>query len=204
LSFKIAKGQRLLIATVSIAAAIAGNIFIRRVYASTTPAGELAEMIEQDQNDRRGIETNPQPGQWAKLRANDKQHHDRVLELMEQNKLKSADDYYYAAMIMQHGNDARDFMLAHIFAMAAAQNGHKRAIALSALSFDRLMQSVGQPQVFGSQSFSEGNEPYTLREPMALDLIPDSIRKEFNVQTISEAKEWLHQLNAQRKTKEAK
>ncbi|HEY9793590.1 MAG TPA: hypothetical protein V6D22_24540 [Candidatus Obscuribacterales bacterium] len=194
------KRKRLFIAAMGILAAVAGNSFIRRADANAGAAGELAKMFEQDQADRKTILTHPQPGQWEIISAHDKQHHDRILELMRQDKLKSADDFYYAAMIMQHGSDTKDFSLAHIFAMAAAQKGHKLAPALSALSFDRLMLSVGQPQIFGSQSCSEANAPYKLTEPMQLDLITDSIRKEFNTQTIPEAKEWLNQLNARRKS----
>lgn len=191
-------GKCLLIAVLSVAA-VAASAFSRRVYANADATTELAKMFEQDQDDRTALEANPQPDQWAKISTHDKEHRDRVLELMHQDKFKSGDDYYYAAMIMQHGSDPKDFMLAHILAMAAAQRGSNPAVWLSAASLDRLMQSTGQPQVFGTQYFSKANEHYTMREPIEPHLITDSVRKAFNVPTLMESTERLKELNSQKK-----
>jgi len=160
---------------------------------------ELAAMYEVDQNDRKEIEKYTQPGHWDAISKRDKQHHDRVIELMKADKLVSGDDYFYAAMIMQHGKTPKDYMLAHVFATAAAQRGNKPAVWLSAASFDRLMVSAGQPQIFGTQYFSDANEPYKMKEPLDAELISDSVRKAFNVPAMAENEERLKKLNAQRK-----
>jgi len=166
---------------------------------ATSATDELAAMYEVDQNDRKEVEKYTQPGYWATISKRDKQHHDRVIELMKADKLVSGDDYFYAAMIMQHGNTPKDYMLAHVFATAAAQRGNKPAVWLSAASFDRLMVSAGQPQIFGTQYFSDANAPYKMKEPLDADLISDSVRKAFNVPAMAENEERLKKLNAQKK-----
>ncbi|MBX9693128.1 MAG: hypothetical protein K2Z81_12135 [Cyanobacteria bacterium] len=171
---------------------------VRRTSASAATndvSKELARMYQEDQDDRTDILSKPHE-RWANMANRDKQRHERVLSLLREDKLCTADDYYYAAMIMQHGDDARDYTLAHILSMAAAQRGSKPAIWLSAASFDRLMQSAGQPQVFATQFYSEANGPYKLREPIDKDLITDAMRKAFNVPTLAESYEREKKLNA--------
>lgn len=191
----ISNNKKFFIGILGITAFVSG-VFARRVQASSETTSELAKMYEVDQNDRTSLSAEPSAEQWATITAHDKLHHDRVLELMRDDKLNSADDYYYAAMIMQHGQESKDYMLAHILATAAAVRGNESAIWLSAASFDRLMQSTGQPQVFGTQYFAHGSNPYAVSEPMDLDLITDSVRKAFNVPTLEDNQERLKFLNS--------
>jgi hypothetical protein len=169
-------------------------------FASGETSKELKKMFEQDQADRAAVRGNRQPQRRAEISGHDEENRQRVVELMRQNKLSSGADFYHAAMIMQHGNDTKDYLLAHIFAMAAAQRGSKPAIWLSAASLDRLMQSAGQPQVFATQYFAEGDNRYTMREPMAADIISDSLRKAFDVPALEENVARLRELNADRAT----
>ncbi|MDZ4838026.1 MAG: hypothetical protein SGJ27_29940 [Candidatus Melainabacteria bacterium] len=159
---------------------------------------ELQIMFDQDQKDRVDVGPHPKPEQWRKVSANDKTHHAKVLELLQQDKVKTADDFYYAAMIMQHGDSPKDYMLAHILAMAAAQKGNKQAVWLSAASFDRLMMSAKQPQIFGTQYFGSQDEPLEVNQPFDSSLVTDSLRKVFNVPTLKENEERVKMLNRNR------
>jgi len=165
---------------------------------NTATTNELAAMYEQDQNDRKDVENYTKPGYWKSISAHDKAHHDRVIELMKSDKLQSGDDYYYAAMIMQHGDTAKDYVLAHLFAEAAAQRGNKPAVWLTAASFDRLMQSVGQPQIFATQYYSDKGKPFQMKEPLDADLITDSMRKAFDCPAMAENQDRLKILNAKK------
>jgi hypothetical protein len=155
---------------------------------------ELAAMFKEDQEERRAYDDNPGPGQWMTIVQHDTDHRMRVLELGCQGMLKTAEDFYHAAMIMQHGSEPKDYMRAHVFAAAAAHLGHKPALWLSAASFDRLMQRVGQPQVFGTQFNREQGEPWTM-EPIAEELLSDTIRQVFDVPALSENKKRLAEMN---------
>ena len=161
-------------------------------------SSELAEMFTEDQIDRSALDAERGFQQWQEILVHDKAHHARVLELIHQGGLQSAEDYYHAAMIMQHGNEPTDFMLAHILATAAALKGSKPAKWLSAASFDRLMQKLSQPQIFGTQYFRKMEEPYTMN-PIKSDVISDQVRNVFSVPTLLESKERLKQLNSESK-----
>lgn len=158
-------------------------------------SAELKRIYDQDQTDRMALDGTNDAEQWIKIRANDKTHYQRILELLKQDQLRTGKDYYYAAMIMQHGHSAEDYMLAHILAMAAAQKGVKDARWLSAASFDRLMISANLPQVFATQYYSQNQGPYSVQQPLKAALIPDSMRKTFNVPTLKENEKRLEEMN---------
>jgi hypothetical protein len=139
---------------------------------------ELQEMYKLDQGVRVA------PIDFDRMRAVDTVHQQRLRELLHDGKLLSGDDYYHAAMIMQHGETGEDTALAHILAMNGALKGNVKARWLSAASFDRLLMRLKQPQIFGTQ-FTRYRGPWTM-EPIKPNLIPDSIRKDFGVPTVAE------------------
>ncbi len=155
-------------------------------------SSELKQMYVQDQSDRTKS-TLIAPEDWIAISAHDKVHHARVLELLKQDKLQTGEDYYCAAMIMQHGGEPSDYMLAHLFSCVAAEMGSKPAIWLSAASFDRLMQNIGQPQIFGTQ-YQKKDGVWTL-EPLAPDIVPDALRKRFNVPTLEQSAQRSAEMN---------
>jgi hypothetical protein len=155
---------------------------------------ELKKMYELDQREREESK-DPKADSWKVITKHDEERRKRVLELMQSDKLQSAEDYYRAAMIMQHGNKPNDYVLAHIFACASAQKGFRPAIWLSAASFDRMMQSMNQAQFFSTQYYSKDTEPYTVKEPKNTTLLTDSVRKAFNVPTLAETEERLKKWN---------
>lgn len=165
---------------------------------SQSPSDELKSMYTQDQDERQRSMSDPASISWDTISAHDKQHHERVLELLSQEKLASGDDYFYAAMIMQHGQKPKDYILAHVLAEAAAMLGNKAAVWLSAASFDRLMQSTKQPQVFGTQFLGKDDMPYHVTEPYAPEMIPDSVRRLLHVPTLSENEARLKKMNDSR------
>lgn len=159
---------------------------------------ELAQMYRQDQSDRRNLEKSGNGG-WSEVTQHDKEHQQRVVELLKAGKLKSAKDFFHAAMIMQHGNEPQQLVLAHVLSEASAQRGYKPAVWLTAASFDRLMQKVGQPQVFGTQYSKDANGPWTM-DPFSEELLPDSLRKAFNAPELAACKERLNSIAAQQKS----
>lgn len=108
---------------------------------------EMAEIYAADQADR-------QPGlsiDWSVVAPRDAQRRQRVREMLEQGLLNSGDDYYFAAMVFQHGEKPADFLLAHVLAMAAQNSGRPGSAWISTASLDRYLHSIGQPQLFGTQ-----------------------------------------------------
>jgi hypothetical protein len=53
--------------------------------------------------------------------------------------------------MFQHGDSSDDYLLAHVLAIAAVSRDYKNARWIAAATLDRYLQSVKQPQVFGTQ-----------------------------------------------------
>ncbi len=135
---------------------------------------ELKAMFEADQAERKAAEID-----WAKLDASDETRRKRARALMDAGALQSGDDYYHAAYIFQHGSEASDYLLAHVLAVTAMKRGRASASWIASATLDRYLQSISQPQIFGTQySCRDGRPSMELTE---LDLVPDSVRAVLSV-----------------------
>lgn len=155
---------------------------------------ELREMYEADQRDRRsGVATSPEA--WKGIVARDRARRDRVIELTRAGRLASADDYYHAAMVLQHGEGSEDILIAHILATAAAFKGHERARWLSAAALDRYLHRIDQPQRLGTQYVrKDASTPWS--QGAYERWLPDSVRAEFGVNSLEAQQQRVAKLNA--------
>lgn len=144
---------------------------------------ELAEIAKADQDDRKGDARLSEDAVKA-LKERDAKRRERVVMMVRASQVVTADDYYHAALVMQHGEVPEDFLLAHELAMVAAFKGRADAKWLSAASLDRLLQSIGRPQHFGTQYQLKGDS--WTQDPFERMAIPNSMRKEFGVPTLNE------------------
>lgn len=110
---------------------------------------ELRALYEADQQDRRG-ELSVQVAERDRVRRK------RVRELLAAG-LTSAEDYYHAAMIFQHGEVPEDFGQAHELALKSAEMGHRPGRWLAAAAYDRWLMRQGRPQKYGTQYRPSGN-----------------------------------------------
>ena len=80
--------------------------------------------------------------------------------LIRRDGLRTGNDYFKAATLLLHSSETEDYLLAHILAtegMAVAPK-HRRIRLLAALSLDRYLLAVDQPQVFGTQMSGDASE----------------------------------------------
>lgn len=149
------------------------------------PNAELARLFAEDQADRK-----PEAGRsidWVEVGKRDKARLARARELYARAELRAGEDYWHAAMVLQHGGEPQDHLLAHELCVVAIAKGFDRAKWLAAASEDRFLGSVGRPQRFGTQYTAAGpNAPYHLA-PIE-DGVTDALRREFNAPTLAEAK----------------
>ena len=145
---------------------------------ASTPVNEVHQLYTQDQADRGVGPAKSLP--WEHIDPRDRSRRIRVHELLESNQLKTAEDFHDAAFIYQHGHDPEDYLLAHVLAMVAVQKGDTKSFWISAATLDRYLQTVGQPQVFGTQYNNHDDSPYT-QAPYNRDLVPDQLRALFCV-----------------------
>ena len=67
---------------------------------------------------------------------------------------------------------------------------------LSAASLDRYLQSIHQPQIYGTQFIGNDHSPVT-QAPYTSDLITDGMRKKLGVQALDDQKKYQDEINKQ-------
>lgn len=127
---------------------------------------ELAALFASDQADRARIaRDNP-----ARLRREDAQRRARTRELLDAGALTTAQDYFHAAIIFQHGTDKQDYLLAHVLATLSAKMGRPDTHWLIGTTLDRYLLAAGEDQIFGSQRQRGASRNFDR------DLVPDQVQ----------------------------
>jgi hypothetical protein len=146
-----------------------------------TTNSEMTAIFVADQAARE----NPAKIDWEVVAAADKARRIRTLALLDSGALDSADDFYHAAYVFQHGDDPEDFLKAHALAVVAVARGKQEATWIAAATLDRYLQRIGQPQIYGTQFSRPPNQKWT-QEPYRRDLLPDAVRKASGVPPLAE------------------
>jgi hypothetical protein len=155
---------------------------------------ELARMYREDQADR--TTPNGKDIDWTVVGPRDKARLARVKEFYTQNRLYTGADYYYAAMILQHGGAPEDFLLAHEFCVVAISRGKNDRDTkwLAAASEDRFLMNIGRPQRFATQYRADPvTAPFRLYKVDAG--VTDELRRALDVPSLAEAKAREGELN---------
>ena len=145
----------------------------------------IKQLFEEDQNDRRGA-MSITPEQWKKIGERDAERRQEVHKMLDSGALKTGEDFEDASIIFQHGDRPRDYLLAHVLAMAAMEKGDAQARWIAAATQDRYLQAVKQPQVFGTQYKWTEMKPKphgATQEPYDKAVVSDALRREFCVST---------------------
>jgi len=122
---------------------------------------ELRHLFADDEHDRGSepfdVDENGKPiphKEWKEspdMMAHDAVRRKRVHEMLNEGMVRTNNDYTWASFIFQHGSTPDDYLLAHALAMVAASRGDKVGRWIAAATLDRYLQSIKQPQVFGTQ-----------------------------------------------------
>jgi hypothetical protein len=142
---------------------------------------EMKRIFDEDQADRQmnlAAMTLEQRLDWSnKVGPRDAQRRKQVLDLISRGTLHTGEDFDHAAFVFQHGEEPRDFLLAHTLALVAIAKGSAKSRWIAAATLDRYLQKVQQPQIYGTQYFIGPNKGDQLtQEPYDRGLIPDSLR----------------------------
>jgi hypothetical protein len=117
---------------------------------------ELLSLYEADRQERVN-QPKANTTEYKAMRARDLQRRERVMELASAGALQSAQDYFRAAQIMNHGDTPADARSAHLFALRSTEMGHRPARWLAAASYDRWQMYQGKPQKYGTNYVFDGN-----------------------------------------------
>lgn len=80
-----------------------------------------------------------------------------VEELLRSGQVQTAEDYFHAAFIFQHGERLEHWAQAHLLARTAAAMGHPKARYQAAAAYDRWLMRQGLAQKYGTNSVMDGD-----------------------------------------------
>ncbi len=153
---------------------------------------ELRRLHDEDQADRHG---GLNAIDWAAVAPRDAARRARVRELLAEGRPRISDDFYHAAMVLQHGDGTEDFRLAHELAVRAVElePTDDRARWLAAAAKDRELKRSGKPQLYGTQFHKvEGRWEVYATDPT----VTDDERARWNVPPLAEAHRRAAEMNA--------
>jgi len=152
----------------------------------------LRQLFDEDQGDRRSGSLDDDTFE------RDARRREQVLKELRAGRIETANDYYHAAMVFQHGLSADDIRLAFSLAWISAQmdsedKGH--ALWLSAAAWDRIVLEQQMPQWYGTQYVSDGGDSDFRLYRVDENAVTDQERIRFHVPTLEEAKKRVEKLN---------
>jgi len=166
---------------------------------------ELKQLFAGDMHDR-GSEPFPEKGkpvkEWKEspdMSKNDAVRQKRVREMLNEGTVRTTNDYVLASFIFQHGHTSDDYLLAHVLGMIAASKGDKIGRWIAAATLDRYLQSIRQPQVFGTQ-FVPGAKGEMTQGEYKNGLLSNSIRAAMCVRPYEKQVEQVKQAQKQPET----
>lgn len=158
---------------------------------------QLLQLVVQDQwdrgNDMFGEGQVKATGaiNWKEVGEHDEQRHAKVRKMIAEGGVQTGRDYYFSGLIFQHSEKPDDLMLAHILAVTAVAKGVFGAKYMAAATMDRYLQSIKQPQVFGTQ-FSQSSSLGWTMEPYNNKTLTDAERALWCVVPFAQQEKVLH------------
>jgi tetratricopeptide (TPR) repeat protein len=170
-------------------AAPASTLAVTRSAVPTDNA-ELRRLHDDDQAARHGGTSSEE------IKRGDAARRARALELYRAGALRTAADFYHAAVLFQHDLTIESSLLAHELSVAAVILGEPRAKAWVAMTEDRLLKLLGRKQRFGTQfsSRSDRNEGRVELDELE-EGVTDTLRAVYGVPSLDSARESLRKWN---------
>lgn len=159
----------------------------REAAKSATSDAEVTKICDEDQKDRQQDWSKLTAKQMNELAARDKQRLNSILKLLDDGRVVTAEDFDHASLVLQHGSYWGDYSLAHELSICSLLLGNTKAAWLAAATYDRMLESGGHHQRFGTQYSSDGNGPFKF-DPCDTAGIGDTIRKAMHCPTLEQAK----------------
>src|SRR5690606_28010684 len=110
----------------------------------------LQQLKNDDQADRQGTISQ---AEWPEISKRDAERRATLMTLLRVGEVRTATDYYNAALIMQHGDTIEDIRMAYALATVSASINptDRSAKWLTAASWDRILMRMKRPQWYGTQ-----------------------------------------------------
>ncbi|MBB5232863.1 hypothetical protein HNQ09_000280 [Deinococcus budaensis] len=151
-------------------------------------SARVQTLLRLDQQDRQGVID------WTVVTLRDQARREEVRAMLAQGRLTTAEDFYAAAFVFQHGNCVEHFRVANFLAAQAMKKGYPGAPWIYAASLDRLLMNQGKPQHFGTQYVGDAKGCNWKLYPVD-PKTTDSERARYEVPTLAELQARADQLS---------
>jgi hypothetical protein len=175
---------------------ILGIVFLQtfQAAAASPPDHALARIAAADQADR---EPGPNRIDWSVVGKRDAIRREQVMQLLNSGEIRTAEDYFDAAVIFQHGDTMQDAQLALALATVASRIDptNREATVLTANAWDRVMTRAGKPQWYGTQYVRSKTTGKWELYPTEPGVITEAQRRAMGLPTLEEDRAHLDQIN---------
>jgi hypothetical protein len=146
----------------------------------------IAELLEQDQADRKGFPNTTLS--WKEINIRDAARRDEVVSMLKKGEVRTGQDFFFSAVIFHHGQTSDHYRLAASLAWIAAtiDPENKDYLWQTASTWDRLMVKHGKPQWYGIQPKINEDGEIDGRYPIDVDAVTDEERARFQVKPLAE------------------
>ena len=163
---------------------------------SHSSSAAMTRLFSEDQSARQALWVSKAQG--IALYKADAARRIAVRKLLDNGDLHTGEDFEEAAFILQHGDNADDYLLAHTLATLAVAKGRTSAVWIMTATLDRYLQKIGQPQIYGTQYLPHPGGEWT-QEPYNRTLISDWLRQQLGVPSLAAQGKQLEEYNAHNK-----
>lgn len=154
---------------------------------------EMKRIFDEDQRLRQsGLKTD-----FAEAARTDPERREQTRKLLSAGALHTGEDFWRAAFVFQHGSTPDDYLLAHTLAIVALKKGEQDGAWIAAATLDRYLNSIKQPQIYGTQFHMPQGEA-TTQDPYNRTLISDPLREQLGVPSVEQQKGQLKHWDEQR------
>jgi hypothetical protein len=116
----------------------------------------LVVLYQEDQDDRHGFPNTKRS--YKEINVRDEARRQEILAMLAQGKVRTAQDYFYSAVIFHHGQTNDHYRTATSLAWIAATLDPKpEYLYFTASTWDRMMLKRDQPQWYGVQEKRDEN-----------------------------------------------
>jgi hypothetical protein len=140
----------------------------------------LVVLYQEDQDDRHGFPNTKLT--YKEINERDEARRQEILTLLAQGKVRTAQDYFYSAVIFHHGQTNDHYRTASSLAWIAATLDPKPDyLYLSASTWDRMMVKREQPQWYGAQEERDKDGKRIGHFPINDTAVTDDERARFQI-----------------------
>jgi hypothetical protein len=140
----------------------------------------LAVLFQEDQDDRHGFPNTKRT--YEEINERDEARRQEILALLARGKVRTAQDYFYSAVIFHHGQTNDHYRTASSLAWIAATLDPKpKYLYETASTWDRMLLKRDQPQWYGVQPKHDENFKQTGFYPINDTAVTDEERVRFQI-----------------------